>query len=740
MKKKEILIINAVFLILFACKKDLPIENYTIDYYTTHGITPESKTVEANYVLTEEDLPELTEKGYDFFGWDKYSGDIVTQDITITAYWNKLEYYNVTYSTEYGEEPESLYVPKDYKLTKEDLPNLQDDSYTFDGWDYPVGYAVRDDITITASWKDLVYYTITYVSAHGDKIESKKVLQDYEITAEDLPELEEQGYVFGGWDTNFGTKVTKDITITAIWAVGTGTEYKIEYYLQKTDLKTYELKDIETKKGITNATTSVIPKVYDGFVPLDIEQKVIFPDGKTVVKVFYDRKTIILTINLNGGKTETTLKNGTISGPYGTNVVLKAPQKSGFELKGWNDPLVELPTTFPLENEIFTAVWNDVNPPEVFNISASSWYGDSWTDDNTYTEIKWTNPNVDDFEKVIITSVHGKRYEIYGYGGMEDSIRLSEKGMQLDYYNIVSFDEGGNKSEGVNAGVFQGECSQKLYECLEDKLHTLDPNFYDVVIIPKNTIEVFKCTDEIDTKIFNVGDKFKLSSFTMSNLQITNALADKILEDDPYNISISDGNYYFDWLLKPDDTVHTLTWYDAVYFCNCLSKKLGLEPYYEITNIETGYDKVVGFKENTKNLDYVKNEAKNSITKADVKISTKPNARYGYRLPTMTEWELAERGIIPGGEKQWNTNKNEGDETPLYRKRAGKSNQWEICFDSYDCFDFSACLEDGYFVDPVALSDSTDKVNRYYAGLSQYDRASEEQNTTFRVARYQEED
>lgn len=83
--------------------------------------------------------------------------------------------------------------------------------------------------------------------------------------------------------------------------------------------------------------------------------------------------------------------------------------------------------------------------------------------------------------------------------------------------------------------------------------------------------------------------------------------------------------------------VDNVTWYDAIYFCNELSKLKGREPVYTIENIVVGTD---GDSEDP----YL------HIMSATVTIY---NTKNGYRLPTRSEWEFAFRGGDPDVEA-WN--------------------------------------------------------------------------------------
>lgn len=72
--------------------------------------------------------------------------------------------------------------------------------------------------------------------------------------------------------------------------------------------------------------------------------------------------------------------------------------------------------------------------------------------------------------------------------------------------------------------------------------------------------------------------------------------------------------------------VETVSWYDAVYFCNKLSAKCGLTPVYAVDG-ETDVGKW-GYAPHKRN---------------EIKGTVSQNAN-GYRLPTVEEWQYAAKG------------------------------------------------------------------------------------------------
>ena len=220
-------------------------------------------------------------------------------------------------------------------------------------------FATKDGMkksdTTTASYT-IKTYTVTYKSDYGTAPAQISGLKKGDtLTAEQLPELTTAGYTFAGWyngenEVTTEYKINSDLELTAKWNANTDTAYTVEHYQQNIADDEYILTETDTETGTTDEDTSATAKDYAGFTVKSVTQEKIEADGSTVVKIYYDRKEISLTLDLDGGEGETE-----ITGKYGADVTTPAnPTKTGYTFAEWNP---ELPATFPAENATYTAKW-----------------------------------------------------------------------------------------------------------------------------------------------------------------------------------------------------------------------------------------------------------------------------------------------------------------------------------------------------------------------------------------------
>lgn len=203
---------------------------YTVTFDTDGGSNINSIAVEKNDTINKPSNP--TKEGYDFVEWQlngkKFNFNTkITKDITLKAVWKKfdptIKKYTVTFNTDGGSSIESEIVEENNVLEKPSNPTKE--GYNFVEWQlngekFDFKTKIASDITLKAVWKEIIKYTVTFDTDGGNNVNSITVEENNTINKPSNPAKE--GYDFVEWQLDgkafdFKTKITKDITLKAVW-------------------------------------------------------------------------------------------------------------------------------------------------------------------------------------------------------------------------------------------------------------------------------------------------------------------------------------------------------------------------------------------------------------------------------------------------------------------------------------------------------------------------------------------
>ncbi len=320
-------------------------------------------------------LPTVSKVDHTFIGWtdgtDTYNGTVkFRENKNLTAVW---EYTpgNIDYIVEYYVQNTDLST---YEKTSE-TKNGKVDTTATETPEEKTGFVVNEAKSVLSGtisreiplvlkvYYDRKAYTISFDA--GDGAVNPSNIIAYHGVKTDLPSVAKNDYTFKNWTDGTNTYTDMgifeaDTVLTAEWEYTPGTVvYTVEYYVQNTDLETYEKTPI-SKSGKVDTTVTETPEEKTGFVVNEAKSVLsgtISRETPLVLKVYYDREAYTITFDAGVGVTNPE----NITAYYGVAVDLPSVSKTDYAFRGWSDGIQTLSGAVSFtKNTDLTAVWEEI--------------------------------------------------------------------------------------------------------------------------------------------------------------------------------------------------------------------------------------------------------------------------------------------------------------------------------------------------------------------------------------------
>ena len=366
---------------------------YTITYHNVEN----TEGYKTSYLLGDETyvLPVPTKENYLFEGWFTDAGfnnrieRIVVgskQNFDLYAKWRVANApYTVSHQLENLDETFKEVSSEPFEGLIGSVVSAE--PMEFEGFEYsetissPSGTVLEDGNLILV----LKYTRKSYILTINDGLSTTSVTKKYGESL-NLPVQYRDGYQFDGWDTEYSTMPSRDLTVNAKWTA-LEVDYKVEFYFENLS-GDYVLNDDETLelKAKTDSTVSVPEVAFAGFTlndshPDKVMSGEVLGDGSLVLKAYYSRNSYTLTIVYDNGE-----ENYVQVLKYGETIDVETPEKEGFTFAGWEP---ELPETMPANDLTVKAKWSAL---PVYQVSFDSTGGSSVQTQNVIEGQKATRP------------------------------------------------------------------------------------------------------------------------------------------------------------------------------------------------------------------------------------------------------------------------------------------------------------------------------------------------------------
>ena len=146
----------------------------------------------------------------------------VTKDMTLKASWKEYTMHTIKVTLEEKEYTASVIEGETFNVSALNMPEKEGfDIKLYNGSDEEVDLTqpINNDMVLIGKYVEIKTYTVKFDSQGGTSAEEAKVQENEKVSE---PSVTKDGYTFDGWyldseKFDFGTPITKDITLKAKW-------------------------------------------------------------------------------------------------------------------------------------------------------------------------------------------------------------------------------------------------------------------------------------------------------------------------------------------------------------------------------------------------------------------------------------------------------------------------------------------------------------------------------------------